>query len=94
VLLGEHRADEADDRGAIGEGSDDAGPPANLPVQAFLVEVGPRRSSLLAQTSVSPARSPNRLCGIPHNGLYVQSMVMLRMGLVRCVFAAEGGFEW
>jgi len=41
VLFGEHRADEADDRGAIGEGSDDVCPPADLPVQAFLRVVAP-----------------------------------------------------
>ncbi|MGA2806015.1 MAG: hypothetical protein ABSF89_16775 [Acidimicrobiales bacterium] len=44
-------------------------------------------------SSVSPARPPNRLCGIPHNRLYVESMVMLKIGPARCVFAAEGGFS-
>jgi hypothetical protein len=35
VLLGEQRADQADDRGPVGEDADDVGAAANLAVQAL-----------------------------------------------------------
>jgi hypothetical protein len=42
--------------------------------------------------SVSPTRPPNRLCGIPHNGLYVPRTVMLRTGSAGGVSPAQRDF--
>jgi hypothetical protein len=41
VLFGQDGADEADDRGAVGEDADDVGAAADLAVEAFVGVVGP-----------------------------------------------------
>ena len=41
VLFGQDRADQADQRVAVGEDADDVGAAADLPVEAFLGVVGP-----------------------------------------------------
>jgi len=48
----------------------------------------------VAGGNLTPRLSQNRLRGIPRNGLYVQSVVMLRMGPAGCVLPAEGDFGW
>ena len=41
VLFGEHRPDQADQAGAVGEDPDDVGATADLTVEALLGAVGP-----------------------------------------------------
>jgi hypothetical protein len=47
VLLGEHVADEADGRAAVGEGGPHVGPAADLTVEAFVGVGGPVLTSHL-----------------------------------------------
>jgi hypothetical protein len=53
-LLREHRADEADNRFAVGEDTDDVGAPADLFVETFLGVVGANLAPVLLGLATSP----------------------------------------
>ena len=57
VLFGEHGADEADDRVAVGEDADHVGASADLAVEAFVGVVGPDLPPDLLGKAVKASRS-------------------------------------
>src|SRR5215212_11597039 len=64
MLLGEHGADQADQRGPVRKDADDVGAAADLAVQPFLVESAWGAVSVLRPIRF-PGRPPNRTCPFP-----------------------------